>query len=85
MPEIIVKATETQNITIPIVAKILGKGVINKATAIIWLIVFNLPQILAPEILLWLTRQPAIVNSRPKIKNTPQAGTLPNSINLSNF
>lgn len=71
--------TESQKQIKLILIQIPIKGDINKAMAIIWETVFNLPQKLAPWMVflpdkLGLIRQPAMVNSLAKIRNTAQAG-----------
>ena len=67
------------------ICQLVGRGAISSAIAIIWLTVLSLPQKLAPAIAvlpvkLGVTRQPATLNSRAKIKNTPQAGSCLSSI-----
>ena len=82
-PDIKVRATDSQNARSDGDRQTVGSGAIKRAIAAIWLTVLSLPQMLAPKMVVWLTRHPAIASSRPKIKNTPHAGICPNSINIS--
>ena len=84
IPERIVNITDIQKEIKTGVCQIGDKGAMRRDMAIIWLTVFSLPQIFAPLIVVWLTRQPAIANSRARIINTAQAGIFPNSTNTNN-